>query len=327
MLDLNARYSTPDIKDVERFINTHYPLAAPVSCKLLQRGFNDVYLVNVTTSERYVFRLSHLRGRGPAQVKSEAEFITHLSKAGVPVAAPVAARDGALFVKAQAPEGTREGILFHALEGRDPQANDAGDAWANGKTLALLHIAAETFHSDSTSYQLDLDHLLYRPLARIKDSGIVEDAAVFKDIETIAQRTAVAIEGLGDLTWTYCHGDCHGFNARINEAGEAVFFDFDDGGPGYLAYDLAVFLWAKISFGRQLTPMWHAFLGGYRSIKAITPNDFEAALRFVIVRHFWLMGEHASRAQEWGSIPIGWIAHQVHFLTSWENEQFGSRLL
>ncbi len=327
MLDLNARYSTPHIEDIERFINTHYTLAALVSCKLLQRGFNDVYLVTVTTSERYVFRLSHLRRRGPAQVKSESEFITHLSKAGVPVAAPFAARDGALFVKAHAPEGEREAILFHALEGRDPQANDAGDAWANGKTLALLHTAAETFHSDSASYRLDLDHLLHRPLTRIKDSGLVKDADVLKDFETIAQRTAVAIEKLGDLTWTYCHGDCHGFNARINDAGEAVFFDFDDGGPGYLAYDLAVFLWAKVSFGRQLTPMWHAFLGGYRSIRAITPNDFEAALRFVIVRHFWLMGEHASRAQEWGSNPTGWIRQQMQFLTSWENEQFGDRLL
>jgi Ser/Thr protein kinase RdoA (MazF antagonist) len=47
------------------------------------------------------------------------------------------------------------------------------------------------------------------------------------------------------LTWTHCHGDCHGFNARISDAGSAAFFDFDDGGPGYLAYDLSVFLWDK----------------------------------------------------------------------------------
>lgn len=326
MLDLNARYSTPQFEAVERLINTHYALAAPVSCKLLQRGFNDVYLASVGSSERYVFRLSHRRERGPAQVKSEAEFITHLSKLGVPVAAPIASRDATFFIEARAPEGTREGMLFHALEGRDPNAYDAGDAWANGKTLALLHTAAETFQPNSALYRLDLDHLLYRPLARIRDSGVVEDADVLREFEKIAERTAMAIEALSDLTWTYCHGDCHGFNARINEAGEAAFFDFDDGGPGYLAYDLAVFLWAKISFGRQLTPMWHAFLDGYRSIRPITPNDFEAALRFVTVRHFWLMGEHASRAQEWGSIPTGWIGQQMHFLTSWENEQFGNRL-
>lgn len=326
MLDLNARYSTPHIEAVERFINSHYALAAPVSCTLLQRGFNDVYLASVGSRERYVFRLSHQRGRGPAQVKSEAEFITHLSKSGVPVAAPVAARDGMFFVHAHAPEGVREGMLFHALIGRDPHANDAGDAFANGKTLALLHMAAETFKSDSSLYRLDLDHLLFQPLTRIRNSGVVDDANVLGDLQKIATRTAIAIEGLSNLTWTYCHGDCHGFNARINDAGEAVFFDFDDGGPGYLAYDLAVFLWAKISFGRQLTPMWHAFLEGYRSIRAITHSDFEAALRFVIVRHFWLMGEHASRAQEWGSIPTGWIGQQVDFLASWENEQFQNRL-
>jgi Ser/Thr protein kinase RdoA (MazF antagonist) len=47
------------------------------------------------------------------------------------------------------------------------------------------------------------------------------------------------------LTRTHCHGDCHGFNARISDAGNAAFFDFDDGGPGYLAYDPSVFLWDK----------------------------------------------------------------------------------
>src|SRR6516225_3826412 len=34
------------------------------------------------------------------------------------------------------------------------------------------------------------------------------------------------------LSWTRCHGDCHGYNAHIAlqgpRAGQAVFFDFDD---------------------------------------------------------------------------------------------------
>ncbi|MCM2477601.1 phosphotransferase [Rhizobium sp. CG5] len=326
MLDFYPLYSTPQIETIETFINRYYALGAPVSCRLLQRGLNDVYLATASSSERYVFRLSHHRDRGPADVKTETAFLTHLAKSGVPVAAPIATRDGTFFLQGHAPEGARDCVLFQAIGGRQAHANDAGDAWANGKTLALLHNAAETFASDGALYRLDLEHLLHRPLARIRDSGIVEEAQVIVDLENIAKRTAKAIEAFGNLTWTYCHGDCHGFNSHINEAGEAVFFDFDDGGPGYLAYDLAVFLWAKVSFGRELTAMWHAFVDGYRTIRPITHDDLEAALRFVIVRHLWLMGEYASRAQEWGSNSVGWIAREANFLKAWETERCTDRL-
>ncbi|MGO7550004.1 phosphotransferase enzyme family protein [Rhizobium leguminosarum] len=326
MLDFNPLYSTPQIAAIEQFIDRHYPLAGPVSCRMLQRGLNDVYLAVASNGERYVFRLSHRRARGPADVRTETAFLAHLSQSGVPVAAPIPTREDSLFVEGDAPEGVRQAVLFRAIEGRKPDTADAGDARANGKTLALLHNAAETYQPDGALYRLDLEHLLHRPLARICDSGVVEDAEVRSELEDIAARTAKAIEAFGDLTSTYCHGDCHGFNARINDAGEAVFFDFDDGGPGYLAYDLSVFLWAQTSFGRRSTEMWDAFVDAYRAVRPITPADFEAAHRFVIVRHIWLMGEYASRAQEWGSEAVGWIAREANFLKTWEAERCVDRL-
>lgn len=324
MLDFDPLYSTPQVEAIERFIDNHYTLGAPVSCKLLQRGLNDVYLV-CNSRERCVFRLSHRRARGSADVRSETAFLVHLSNLGVPVAAPVPTRDGMLSLQGYAPEGAREGVLFQEIEGRAPVASDTGDAWANGKTLAFVHNAAETYPADGALYQLDLEHLLHRPLSRIRDSGVIEEARVLCDLEQLAERTTVAIKALSSLTWTYCHGDCHGFNSRINAAGEAVFFDFDDGGPGYLAYDLAVFLWAQVSFGRSSVTRWLAFVDGYQSIRPIAPDDFEAAIHFVIVRHFWLMGEHASRAGEWGS-NNAWIARELKFLRTWEAERLVGRL-
>lgn len=63
MFDFDPLYSTSQIEAIERFIDKHYALGSPVSCQLLQRGFNDVYLASVTSSQRYVFRLSHRRAR------------------------------------------------------------------------------------------------------------------------------------------------------------------------------------------------------------------------------------------------------------------------
>ncbi|MGO8506604.1 hypothetical protein AB9F35_35245, partial [Rhizobium leguminosarum] len=44
MLDFDPLYSTPQVAAIEHFIHQHYPLAGPVTCRMLQRGLNDVYL-------------------------------------------------------------------------------------------------------------------------------------------------------------------------------------------------------------------------------------------------------------------------------------------
>jgi len=190
----------------------------------------------------------------------------------------------------------------------------------------MMHDAAASYCASAPLYRLDLDHLLRRPLARIQDFRRAINTDASTELDEIAERTAARIGAVGDLTWTHCHGDCHGFNARITVAGEAAFFDFDDGGPGYLAYDLAVFLWAKMSFARKLHAQWDAFVGGYRAVRPIKAADFEAAHAFVIVRHIWVMGEYASRAGEWGSENVNWITRELEFLKSWETERLSERL-
>jgi len=231
-----------------------------------------------------------------------------------------------LFVRGWSPEGVREGVLFRALEGRTPDPKSIQDARANGATLAMLHNAAQSHRAAQPLYRLDLDHLLRRPLARVQQFQETIGADPITGLENVAGRTAARIEAFDGLTWTHCHGDCHGFNARITDAGDAAFFDFDDGGPGYLAYDLSVFLWAKVSFGRNLHAMWDAFVDGYRKIRPIAAADFEAAHVFVIIRHIWVMGEYASRAREWGSEPVNWITRELEFLRSWETERLADRL-
>ena len=107
-----------------------------------------------------------------------------------------------------------------------------------------------------------------------------------RDLLALATRLADALDRIDPaLARTRCHGDCHGMNARIATAGpfagQAVFFDFDDGEFGYLAYDLAVHLWAQVSFGRQRLAMWHAFRAGYKSVRPVAPADEAAVLIFV----------------------------------------------
>lgn len=330
---LRAIYSTATAESVGSLLALRYELPGPVDCTLLHRGFNDSFEVRAADGQRYVLRLSCQRFRGEADVAAETEFLTYLDKVGVPVAVPVQTRDGALFTHALLPEGKRPAVLFRYVEGRRPEAGVSTDARANGITLARIHAAAEDYAGgQACRYRLDLDHLLHRKVAAVLDVKAL-GTETRERLTALAARLSASVAAAGDLRWTFCHGDCHGNNARIATegplAGQAIFFDFDDGGPGYLAYDLAVYLWASVFFERQRFAMWHAFIDGYRSVRAIMPTDFEAAHLFVPIRHVWLMGEYAGRIAEWGSdaAPTEWLAKQVDVLEAWENERLSAGLL
>ena len=329
---LRAAYSTADAQAVAAFVAAQYDLPGPFECSLVNRGFNDTFAVRASDHGRTLLRLSGGRRRGPADVAGETDFLAHLDAAGVPVAAALPTRDGALFTTAVLPEGPRPAVLFRHAEGRAPQLDAPEDARAQGVTLARIHDAAESFPGrEAGRYRLDLDHLLHRQVAVVSELGALAGEAG-EALAGLASRLAARVAVVDGLSWTRCHGDCHGLNARIAtagpRAGEAAFFDFDDGGFGYLAYDLAVHLWAQVSFGRQRHAMWHAFIDGYRAVRPIAPADFDAVPLFVPIRHIWLMGEMAGRLHEWGSegLSAAWLDRQVEFLRSWEAERLSGRL-
>jgi Ser/Thr protein kinase RdoA (MazF antagonist) len=329
---LRVGYSTATADSVGDFLATRYALPSPVKCSLLRRGFNDSFEVLDANGQRYVLRLSCRRMRGEADVASETQFLAYLNSVDVPVAVPVPAQDGALFSRGLLPEGQRAVVLFRHIGGRSPRPGACTDARAQGVTLARIHAAAENYAGGKAAhYRLDLNHLLHRPLAAV--TGIKPLAAKTRAYLTeLASRLSASVAAAGNLSWTHCHGDCHGGNARIAEdglrAGQAIFFDFDDGGPGYLAYDLAVYLWGNAFLPRERVAMWHAFIDGYRSIRPIAAADFDALHLFVPIRHFWLMGEYAGRIAEWGSeaVPVEWLAKQADLLQAWEEEKLSPGL-
>jgi Ser/Thr protein kinase RdoA (MazF antagonist) len=327
---LGATYSTATAESVAAFVAAQYDLPQPLECCLLQRGFNDSFAIRASDQSRYVLRMSGRRRRGDADVESETRFIAFLDSVGVPVAAAVPNRAGALFGEAAMPEGSRPVVLFRHAEGRPPHLDAPEDARVQGVTLARLHDAAERFPDrESGRYRLDLDHLLHRQVAAVIGLTDVKEEARRYLLE-LASRLDGRVRARPGLSWIRCHGDCHGINAHIVTegplAGQARFFDFDDGGFGYLAYDLAVHLWAQLSFGRRRYAMWFAFIDGYRSVRPIRPADFDAIALFVPIRHIWLMGEYAGRTAEWGTGSMAWLGQQQEFLQAWETERLSPGL-
>jgi Ser/Thr protein kinase RdoA (MazF antagonist) len=330
-VNLRIAYSTAAAESVAAFAAARYDLPGPLKCTLLNRGFNDTFVLSAGDGFRHILRVSGKRRRGDADVEAETRFLAHLDAAGVPVAAARPTREGALFTEMDLPEGRRPVVLFRHVEGREADYNSPADARSQGATLARIHAAADLYPSRAQGrYRLDLDHLLHRPLAAVFELEFITHETR-RDLAGLASRLAGLIEARIDLSWTRCHGDCHGGNSRIAtdgpHEGQAIAFDFDDGGFGYLAYDLAVHLWAQTSFGRKKYAVWRAFIDGYRAIRPIAPQDFEAAHLFSAVRHIWLMGEYAGRLGEWGGQSLAWLDKQMDFLREWEAERLSPGLL
>lgn len=328
---LRVTYSTAAADSVAAFVGARYDLSEPLECILLRRGFNDCFAISAPNAARYVFRVSGRRRRGDADVDTETRFLAYLDSVGVPVATAVPTRDGSLFCELPLAEGSRPAVLFRYIEGRPPKTDAPEDARAQGITLARIHTAAETFPNlEAGRYRLDLNHLLHRQVAAVTElKDVTEETRHY--LFELASRLDASVRALSGLSWTRCHGDCHGGNSRIvgdgPGAGQARFFDFDDGGFGYLAYDLAVNLWAHVSFGRRGHAMWLAFIDGYRSVRPIAPQDFDAVALFVPIRHIWLMGEYAGRVAEWGTETMTWLGQQEKFLRAWEDEKLSPSLL
>jgi Ser/Thr protein kinase RdoA (MazF antagonist) len=335
---IDALYSTATAASVAMAAAQAYPIRRVTGCRFAHRGYNDVYELDFEGLTR-IGRLSAHRARGPANIAYETAFLSHLNRCGVVVGAPLTANDGRLWTEFEAPEGSRVFALFERVTGDLPLRaflhgsslthRTLDDVRLLGADLARIHTAGETFAGPPSLYRLDRQHLLSRPIAWIRSAPVTPDAlgAAFLELEADLEARLSGFEA--DLSIVACHGDNHGENTLVSsrEGGERVvgWFDFDDCGPGYLAYDLAVLLWNLLHrtsdafLDEEGTRVWASFIGGYRSARPIPDVDFAAIALFVSLRHVWYLGEHASRLPLWGTqaLPPGGFQGQLARLCEW----------
>lgn len=324
---LRAAYSTIDGKALRDFIASAYPFDSPFECDLLRRGFNDVYRLCFADGRSKIARLSSRRARGESNVTYETSLLCQLKGLGGDVAAPVPTKTGALSIEVDAVEGRRSLVVFEFLAG-DPPGTDLQDTKTMAASLANLHRLARSYSGPPSKYCLDLQHLVSRPLQRLLSHSSM-DEMLAERLNAIAADLMAKIEALTQLTMVSCHGDCHGGNTLMTTSSDgrriAAFFDFDDAGPGYLSYDLAVYLWASLVNSNELElsaaqcEQWQSFIQGYRESSPLSSSDFAAIAPFVSARHFWFLGEYASRSDEWGSaaLPPKWLRKQADKLEYW----------
>jgi Ser/Thr protein kinase RdoA (MazF antagonist) len=280
-----------------------YDLAPSTTCELLHPGLNDHYSMT-SGDQRFVLRVYRAGWRSEEQILFELTLLAHLKKQGAPVAAPVRTRSGNWFCIVRAPEGPRHVVLFEHAAGKPKRWTDFTPEVARsyGKGLAVLHDGMRSFHATHQRFDLDLFHLVREPLRALapRFAHRPDDLAYLEKLGERLREVIVALDNKG-LTRSLCHGDLHGGNAHFEGQGSVTFFDFDCCGPGWLAYDLAVFRWAVL-MSEQVNgiDLWEAFLSGYRAQREIEAIDMSAVPAFVAARELWFMGLQAATGPDHG---------------------------
>lgn len=328
-MQIEVAQSTPTSASIAMLVELHYDLGEVVESEFLRRSFNQVYRLSFASGQRVVARLCAERPRGGPNMLFEAAALEHWAKLGCHVSRCLPAANGDSAIVVALPEGARALMLFEYLDG-ETTSDSLDDIGAFAHGLASLHSAGIDYRGPESAYCLDLDYLLMRPL-----QGLLRAPTMTADLrphfEALAWRLHDDILAMGDLSRVLCHGDAHGSNNFIasTEQGKrhALFFDFDESGPGYLAYELAVYPWnlsprtPEGVLSEKATGQWRHFISSYCEVRPVTDVDLVAVARFMAVRQFWLLGEYAGRVPVWGSqaMPTDYLRRQVVMLRKWES--------
>jgi len=325
--DLVAAHTTAAASSVARWVVQHHGLAVR-QCHLIRRGLNDNYAVHCSDGARYVARLYSIRPRGGFNVAFETALLAHLDAQGAGVATPVRAADGRTGVPVQFPEGPRVLALFRHADGAVPDSLE--DFELTGAELARIHRAARTYEGPPSGYSLDGNHLAGRTLEYMQTHPGL-DAELLQAYGALVRRVLDELAAVeGGLTRVICHGDTHGTNNHVvtQDAGarRTVFFDFDDAGPGFLAYDLCVLPWSYLIRKSLKEPddvlveRWARYVQAYRAAGGeVTDFDLAAVPLFLQLRHLWNIGEALGRIHHWGAgaFSVDWLRKQPDVLEAW----------
>jgi Ser/Thr protein kinase RdoA (MazF antagonist) len=308
----------------------NYNFTPPAECTRVYSGCNDIYLVK-SGNAQFILKIYRAGWKTRPEVMDEIESLLHLGRQGAPVSRPIARRDGAFAQTLSLAEGEREAVLFAHARGEAVTVADEAFCRLFGRTLADLHLATDDFTSRYVRY--DPEHLLVRPIRALEP--LLEDRPADRNyLRRLAQRIGDGFAGLPEeaLDWGFCHGDYRPANVHLDGDTGITVFDWEVGGMGFRAYDIAVFRFFLSSVGDSAKQerLWAAYLSGYAECRPLRGADLEALPLLVPLRPIWILGTLLQTARKnwnldaWdpsraGPLPNPAFFDQVlRFLRAWD---------
>lgn len=269
-------------------------------------GLQDAKITLVAARENSVFRIDYAQStaalrlhrvgyRSDAELRSELEWMAMLAAQGILVPAPIAALDGSQILNAH-------GVTVDLLTWLDGTPLGAGGVTEKmyfdlGRLTAQMHDFADAWVQppDFTRPTWDLvgdqptwDRFWENPALTGQQQ---HDLLAFRD------HARLALDGLADLDTGLIHADLVPDNVLQNN-GQLMPIDFDDGGFGHRLFDLATITFRS----RRTDPtgaLAAAAMAGYCALRDL---DKAALPLFEALRACTYVGWNISRMKEQGAV-------------------------
>ncbi len=306
-LGMRVTHSLLHTDDLADLLVREYAIAAPVKVSLLNRGFNDTYLLTDVEGGRRVLRVYNREKywiRSESDLRFELDLLEHLAAAGLGVIRPYQRTVGDRLGRVMAPEGERCFALFTYAPGA-PLYEGAltAEQWREfGFDIARMHQEMDAFQTSHDRYHLDEGVLVERPLASLAPyAGSGQAAADLAELGKLGERLTDEIQRLRAIRGAYgiIHADLHRGNANIDGDGRFVTFDFDHCGFGLRAYDL-VALYRGPDSPQEERGRWAAVLAGYQLVRPLSPAEVDGFPILAACRAMWDIGDWLGAADRTG---------------------------
>ncbi|HEX6121687.1 MAG TPA: phosphotransferase [Ktedonobacterales bacterium] len=263
-------------------------LPAPARLTPLAHGTNNRMWRVETAHASFVLRV-YSNHTDEARVRFEHAILVGVAAAGLPFAvpAPIATRDGALYVRVATDGGATLAVLTPFLPGAHPRREDLAQAEAAGAALGALDLALADLPSPdpslATSWRSygDLERchpLVPDPLAAIRALPLAEEvrARLIEGYQSLMARVPALY---ASLSMHLCHEDYGPDNMLMEGARVTGVLDFEFCARDVRVMDLTVALswWpvAQLGSGAEW-PIIRAFTTGYARHITLTGAEIAA---------------------------------------------------
>ena len=264
--------------------------------KLLGGYYNHVY---VTADGVHVVKLFRFDRDDPRRVLSELHWMRHLHEHGVPVASPIAARNGEWIAR------LNEGYFVSVTTKLEGKAIDPKDelVWNDsffhrwGATMGRIHSAGKDYKSLQDEELPDWsDETIVRIVDRSASNTLV-DTELDADV---AAKWSEAVERLrgfqrDEARFGLIHHDMHLDNLMLCNHGLAVL-DFGDSLQHWYVYDAAIAVFfAALTIDSQeqqarsefAARFLHSFAEGYESVHVLPAEEWRHIPFFLWYRQLY----------------------------------------
>ncbi len=317
-----VQYSTLSAQALASFVEKRYH-GRGVSCRFLQHGVSDAYVIDVQDGAKYVLKVYRGNHRKINELRGEVELLDLLHQQGANVSYVIKDQFGDQIQEFNAPEGPRYGILFSYAQGRSIRELSDDQVQIVGREMAYNHNITSQLELSFKRKSYDIDTTLIAPIQSL-ESAFKTFPEGYEYLKSLSERLIRKMAGFDAQFWNfgYCHYDYLPKNFHFDEQNNFTLFDFDFAGKGPLVNDLASF---QVHFFLQeiqsiLSPteaerQWQLFLKAYR--KGCEISDEEIAAIPYLGLMFWTfyLGYQYEHYDDWSNFFFN-DAH-LHRMISW----------